>query len=404
GAEHRLAVIDPQLTGQPVPQHPGDVALLPVPLIGSVAQDRRLERHRPPVPEPGTHEVAVPVPVGDLPTHAGAAVPAVHIFEQVQRRVRAGLLRGEAPARPVGLLEDRMTRAGARDALHRTLTFPEMPYRSRVSATRVPQTPGSLVSGGVTVTLIPPEVVVEPRIADVRSLSARPCRSPGIASRACEASGSCTIFASLSAAVRDIDSIPLTKPSPDQAPIFANSFDGEEIPSRFFAPSRAPLTTPFAALTALPAAPLIPFTRPEMICPPTERNRPMKPRTADSARFMPLVKPETTRLIPLVTTETMPDRMLENVDRIPFSTDDTTERAAFIHEEITDRTLLIALDTTDVIADQIEENRDRMPFSTADTMDRTAFIPLVTVERTRLIALVTTETIAFQMLVKNERI
>src|SRR5699024_10317523 len=174
GAEHRLAVIDPQLTGQAVPEHPRDVALLPVPLIGTVAQDRRLERHRPPVPEPGTHEVAVPVPVGDLPTHAGAAVPAVHIFEQVQRRVRAGLLRGEAPARPVGLLEDRMTRAGARDALHRTLTFPEMPYRSRVSATRVPQTPGSLVSGGVTVTLIPAGVCSEePRIAVDRSRIAR---------------------------------------------------------------------------------------------------------------------------------------------------------------------------------------------------------------------------------------
>src|SRR5699024_5235828 len=315
GAEHRLAVIDPQLTGQPVPQHPGDVALLPVPLIGPVAQDHRLARHRPPVPEPGPPEVAVPVPVGDLPTHAGAAVPAVHIFEQVQRRVSAVLRRGEAPARPVARLEDRMTRAVARDALHRTLTFPEMPYRSRVSATRVPQTPGSLVSGGVTVTLIPPEVVVEPRIADVRSLSARPCRSPGIASRACEASGGCTIFAALFAAVRDIDSSPLTRPSPDHSPIFANSFDGEEMPSRDFAPSSAPLTTPFAALTALPAAPLMPFTSPEMICPPTERNRPMKPRTADSARFNPLRKPETTRLMPLVTTETMPDRMLENVDR-----------------------------------------------------------------------------------------
>src|SRR5699024_1205365 len=149
----------------------------------------------PPVPEPGTHEVAVPVPVGDLPTHAGAAVPGVHIFEQVQRRVRAGLLRGEAPARPVGLLEDRMTRAGARAARHRKLTIPGMQYRCGVSASRVRQTPGSPVSGGVTVTLIPPEVVVEPRIADVRSLTARPCRSSGLASRASEASGSCTIFA-----------------------------------------------------------------------------------------------------------------------------------------------------------------------------------------------------------------
>src|SRR5699024_7935135 len=147
-------------------------------------------------------------------------------------------------------------------------------------------------------------------------------------------SGICTIFSAARCDALRISSSPFTKPSPDHSPIFANSFDGEEIPSRFFAPSRAPLTTPFAALTALPAAPLIPFTRPETICPPTDLNRPMKPGTADSARFMPLVKPETTRLMPEVTTETTLDRIDENVDRILLRTRETTDREALIPEEI----------------------------------------------------------------------
>src|SRR3546814_6097671 len=64
------------------------------------------------------------------------------------------------------------------------------------------------------------------------------------------------------------------KPFPVCLPTSANTFDGELMPSSFFAPSMAPPTTSFAAPTRAPTIDLIPEIMHRIRSRPTDTSRP----------------------------------------------------------------------------------------------------------------------------------